>query len=422
MDHNYYETRTPINPFKLELLEDGKFGIEAKDMAIGGLTGSLFFLHIKSLNVGDMRIAYELPNNDEQPRIGFIEGWYEGNTFKRLCKHLTDTSIFVKGTSSSSLDRFVNLINDNIDSIIADCLGDADDNTRIKGRMLYGHFTIENNKLQFMYKFERLHGEANRIAVLAFNKPFMDIIVKYFDVHIIEGDPETLYYIRPGFHETDALNDFVNVPNERIVTAYRDTTEFFFPTHTIKLETASGRKAEFVEDELFYTTNNIPYNLQKSHIELNKYILLADKQTSTFHLSWRLTVDQYRDSKSVITGEAEYIELTDIFDQFDMFKLNLGYVYSEDEYRELSYRKLMGITANTVYLQNGTSTELLNKIYAMLIQHYPDIGGNKDISLWQSIRDLIGDRETLEEIYKLLYHAYPQEPYGPQSKKIKIDF
>ena len=82
----------------------------------------------------------------------------------------------------------------------------------------------------------------------------------------------------------------------------------------------------------------------------------------------------------------------------------------------------MGITANTVYLQNGTSTELLNKIYAILIQHYPDIGGNKHISLWQSIRDLVGDKETLEEIYKLLYHAYPQEPYGPQSKKIKIDF
>ena len=199
MDHNYYETRTPINPFKLELLEDGKFGIEAKDMAIGGLTGSLFFLHIKSLNVGDMRIAYELPNNDEQPRIGFIEGWYEGNTFMRKCKHLTDTSIFVKGTSSSSLDRFVNLINDNIDSVVAASRADADDDTRIKGRMLHGHFTIENNKLQFIYKFERLYGEANRIAVLAFNKPFMDIIVKYFDVHIIEGEPETYIILGLAF-------------------------------------------------------------------------------------------------------------------------------------------------------------------------------------------------------------------------------
>ena len=111
-----------------------------------------------------------------------------------------------------------------------------------------------------------------------------------------------------------------------------------------------------------------------------------------------------------------------MFDQFNMFRLQVGYIYSGEEYRELSYKKLMGLTANTVYLQNASSTELLEKLLARLEQHYPDIGGNRDISLWQSIRDLIGDRETLEEIYKLLYHAYPQEPYGPQSKKIKIDF
>ena len=111
-----------------------------------------------------------------------------------------------------------------------------------------------------------------------------------------------------------------------------------------------------------------------------------------------------------------------MFDQFNMFNLHVGDIYSAEEYRELSYRKLMGLTANTVYLQNNTSTELLTKLLARLFQHFPDIGGNKDNSLWQSIRDLVGDRETLEEIYKLLYHAYPQEPYGPQSKKIKIDF
>lgn len=418
MDSGYYEERTPLKRFKLEHMADDYFGQQATDVMVEGMYERLLFMHIKYIDVADMRFAYELPNNDITPKLCFIDGWYEGALFKRQFKHVADTSIFVNGIATSSLDRFVNLINDNIDIFVSDCKTDNDKDTKVNGKMLYGHFTIENNKLQFIYKYDTEYGEDEKIAVLGFNKPFLDIILKYFDVHVIAGRPETFYYIRPGFHETN----LVDLPKERIVTAYRDTTDFFFPTHKIKVEISNTHQPRFVDGELGYKTNAIPFNLQKSHIEFDKYILLADKETTRLRVNWRLTVDQYIDNNSVITGEAEYIVLKDMFDQFNMFKLHIGDIYSAEEYKELSYRKLMGITANTVYLQNSTSTELLTKLLARLEQHYPDIGGNRDISLWQSIRDLVGDKETLDEIYKLLYHAYPQEPYGPQSKKIKIDF
>ena len=163
-------------------------------------------------------------------------------------------------------------------------------------------------------------------------------------------------------------------------------------------------------------TNSIPFNLAKSRLEINKYILLADKITSQLPVSYKLFVSGMNDNNVQITGDAEYVVLKDEFDQFNMFKLHVGYVYNEDEYRELSYRKLMGITAKTVYLQNASSTELLTKLLARIFMHLPDIGSNANASLWESIRNIVSDKETLEEIYRLLYHAYPHEPIGPQTK------
>lgn len=422
MQSRFYEDRIPIKPFKLQYIDENITGIIARNIQIDQMNNSILFLHIKSLYVGDMRINYELPNNVISPKLCFLEFEIKNENYVCTIKEVKTTSIFVGGSGSSSLDRFVNLINDDIDSYVDECKRNDNDDTKVKGRYLYGHFTIENNKLQFKYKFERTYGEANKIAVLGFNKPFLDIIVKYFDIRGIYSRYYSMYYIRPSFHETDILNDFKNIPNERTVTAFKDTTDFFFPEHTITLEISNTYNPTFTNADNGYTVNTITYNLQTSHIEMDKYILLADKETSTLPVSYRMFVDVAIDTDVSITGEAEYIVLKDMFDQFNMFRLQVGYIYSGEEYRELSYKKLMGLTANTVYLQNASSTELLEKLLARLEQHYPDIGGNRDISLWQSIRDLISDRETLEEIYKLLYHAYPQEPYGPQSKKIKIDF
>ena len=96
-------------------------------------------------------------------------------------------------------------------------------------RLLYGNFIIEKNTLQYKYLNEKHGNTPNKIAVLGFNSVFVDIILKYFDIHYVKEDPFEFYYIRPAFYIDDIDNNFVNMPITRTVTAYRDTTEFFFP-------------------------------------------------------------------------------------------------------------------------------------------------------------------------------------------------
>ena len=432
MESNFYEERVPVNPFNLALMKDRTFGIEHPNIQIDEKNNSLLFLHIKTLNVSNMRLPYILPDNHITPYLCFITHEYQEvideetgektTVVARAIKGLCNTSIFDGNNLTSTLDKFVDIINSNIDQCVKLCKEETDEKQKVNSRLLYGNFSIEENKLQFKYKFERNVGQANRIAVLAFNEPFVDFILKYFDIKDVSTEHNTYYYINPAFQNRDISNDFKSVPDERTVTAFRDTTDFFFPTHKMFIEITNTDDPVFSSIEDGYAINNFSFNLQKSHLDFDKYILLADKETSQLPVSYRIFTAYYTDRHAEIIGEAEYIVLKDMFDQFNMFKLHVGDIYSAEEYRELSYRKLMGLTANTVYLQNNTSTELLTKLLARLFQHYPDIGGNKDNSLWQSIRDLVGDKETLEEIYKLLYHAYPCEPNGPQSKKLKIDF
>lgn len=418
---NYYETRVKLQNFNLDnKLYHDKIGMEVVGFTVRNIK-DLVFLHIKSLNVVNVRMPYSLPQNSVIPLLGFISFTYDADT-KNITHEMQVTgytSIFKKSDTASTLDRFIELLNDNIDNFIKGVRTSA---LKPDCKILYGHFLVTENKLQFKYIHENLGATANKISVLCFNQPFVDNLLKYFDIRPVKIAAETFYYIRPVFYNKDFINNFEQLPAERTVTAYRDTTEFFFPTKHITITITHGPAIDFAPGEQPHAVTELPFNLQKSEIPVNKYILLANKDRTVAEINFRLLVGDNVDPTSVMTGEAEIIVLRDMFDQFNMFRLSLGYAYSEEEYRELSYRKLMGITANTVYLQNAASTELLTKVRDILAQHLPDTGGNQDKSLWQSIRDLVGDRETLEEIYNLLYHAYPCEPYGPQSKKIKIEF
>ena len=61
-------------------------------------------------------------------------------------------------------------------------------------------------------------------------------------------------------------------------------------------------------------TNAIPFNLAKSRLEINKYILLADKITSQLPVSYKLFVKGVNDNNVQITGDVEYVVLKDEFD------------------------------------------------------------------------------------------------------------
>ena len=301
------------------------------------------------------------------------------------------------------------------------CWGCKSRDVDIDCRLLYGNFTIENNTLQYKYLNEEHGNTPNKIAVLGFDKVFVDIILKYFDIHYIKIDEYEFYYIRPAFYIEDIDNNFVNMPISRTVTAYRDTTEFFFPYIKIYIYIINKSSVQFVPGKAGFVESSFKINLQKSHIDFDKYILLGDKITTQLPISYLLSIKNVTDPNVIITGKAEYIVLKDEFDQFNMFKLRVGDIYSADEYRELSYRKSMGITVNTVYLQNASSMELLTRLLTRIFMHLPLVA-TAETSLWQSIRDIVSDKGTLEDIYKLLYHAYPHETTGPQTKRIKIDF
>lgn len=418
MSHSFYEEKTRIANFGLYHMDGTQLIAHVhNDIHVENQANSLLFLHIKTLDVSNMRMPFSLHDNDSDAKLCFI-------TFNRNAngdmvsefKCIKTGSIFSGGKSSSSLDRFIEMVNRTINYYVDENMDKLD------CRILYGNFTIEENKLQYKYQSVFNGNVKKKIAVLAFNDVYMNLILKYFDTHLLQTHDEAFYYIRPAYTIDDIDNDFINLPAIRNVPAFRDTTYFFFPYYKLFIAITNDPGLTFNNTVRGFVESSHSFNLSKAYSSTNIYILLADKQTSLLPVSYILYVNGVTDTRSFIAGTAEYIVLKDEFDQFDMFKLKVGDIYSAEEYRELSYRKLMGITANTVYLQNGSSTELLRKLLARLELHLPDIAQNGNASLWQSIRDLVGDKETLEQIYNLLYHAYPYEPVGPQIKKLKIDF
>ena len=255
-----------------------------------------------------------------------------------------------------------------------------------------------------------------KIAVMSYNNVFLEVVLRYFQLDSEVHDSENFYYVRPI--NTDSEN------NTSLVPAFRDTTEFFFPRFHIDVSISNDKDPKFAVGDEGFVAASIPFDLKQSYLNVNSYLLLANKITSVLPVSYRMTIN-ISNALKIITDmsvkcEGEYIVLRDSFDQFDQFKLDIGYLYTESEYRELSYRKLMGITANTVYLQNATSTEKLAWIVARLNMHFPEVG--KDDSTWDYIKQLVGDKESLDAIYQLLYHKYPYGPSAPLCKKAKIEF
>ena len=85
------------------------------------------------------------------------------------------------------------------------------------------------------------------------------------------------------------------MPISRTVTAYRDTTEFFFPDITVFINVINENSLQFIPGSTGYASNNFTINFKKSHIDLDKYILLADKYTSQLPVSYLLFVENVKD-------------------------------------------------------------------------------------------------------------------------------
>ena len=107
-DKIFYEERTPNVNFKLEQTRLGYFGVEHPNINVKTDCNALFFLHIKSLDLKNMRMPYRLPQNTTTAKIAYciIEN---NNVVNVISEHTT--TIFTGGTFVMTIDKFVEFLN-----------------------------------------------------------------------------------------------------------------------------------------------------------------------------------------------------------------------------------------------------------------------------------------------------------------------
>ena len=73
MANQFYEERIPIPRFSLHYNKDLNYLLNVnRNIQVDGKDNSLLFLHIKSLDVSNMRMRFTLPDNDKTPQLCFI--------------------------------------------------------------------------------------------------------------------------------------------------------------------------------------------------------------------------------------------------------------------------------------------------------------------------------------------------------------
>ena len=421
MTSNIYEERINIANFSLSYLPTLKiFGTEHKGVeTYRDNEEKLMFLYLKSMNLSNMMFPYTIPRSDKTPIFAFVIN----NTLDKSTLTV-GKPLFNGGSFTYSLDSYVSLINDKIFDYVSPM------RTMIVDKIAYPQFRVNEHQLYCKYHYVNGAGsKTGKLATFVFDNAIWEVIGKYFDLECYkdEASDNVLYKILPIL----TLDDVNSYAADSVVQSYaypiRDTTEFFHSRWKINIEISYDLNPKFGPTDRDYTKTSFDIYTDKSHLELGKYILLNNRLYSGEPLSYRITVPLSLNiiylNDIEIRLEGQYIVLQDIYNQFDCFNLQAGNIYTSDEYRELSYRKLMGITAQTVYLQNGTSTEKLQEIVERLRDHFPDIGDPKNASTWKTLRDLLDKKDFIEEIYNLLYQIHPVQSLGPpDSKKGKIEF
>ena len=77
MANQFYEERIPIPRFSLDYdNQDRNVALVAQNIHVEGKNRSLLFLHIKSLNLENMRFSFSLQDNDVHANFCFIRYKY----------------------------------------------------------------------------------------------------------------------------------------------------------------------------------------------------------------------------------------------------------------------------------------------------------------------------------------------------------
>ena len=420
MDETYiYERRTPVLNFLLVAnnvnTDNYWFGAEHRNAEFGSIDGkSLMFLNIKSLNFEKMPFPFMIKNYGTEIIMALINSTNVTDIIEK-----TEENKATYDDYAQSLTSYINTVNNSIYNYTTKF------DITSYGKIVYPQFTFEDTKL--ICNLQEKAGKGEDTYYLGFGKAMYDYIGKYFDVNFIWSTVgrHTYYYFVP-----------INGVTTKPIVAHKDLTTLLFPKWNLIIEMCTGKDEEIKTDSPNYKRMELKVDTGKSYLEVNKYLLLADLTDTKDYINYKISFNipsKFQPLLDIETGiEADIVELKDTFKQFDCYNVIVGNIYTETDYHEMSYKKLMGITAKYVYLQNGTSVEKLEVIKNLLQAHLGQNTADQTKSLWQTLRDMLdimiktdekGPKYILEEIYRLLYHTQNIENFNPpDTKYAKIDF
>lgn len=379
---------------------------------------TIYFLKLEKMYLGKMSFPIQMNSLDEEVEIYYALMHYDknaNNNYYRLKAEEIDTpGNLLANESVVSHSYFCNRIN----TLTINYVNSLDKN--LYDNLYVPCFDVCNGKLSCTYLV--VEGNKNNYPpyVIGFDNNIFNLVGKYFDTEWGKNDPddEDKFFIIHPYHgeEKWSVND-LDAEEYSIIAAHQ-TDDFFYPERNLIVEMTRDTNTHFLGNESSYKKFSFPFRNKEGIVELSKNILIANNTTireslvtsHNFRLSIEIDEEFHCNEDLEITVTGKLIPLKDIYDQFSLFNLNIYDLYTDEQYQMLSYKQIMGMQADKVYVQNQENTKVLKELR----------------DLMQSIFDPFTDKDdcniprVLRRIYDILCQTQDITNMGPPLKqKIK---
>lgn len=281
--------------------------------------------------------------------------------------------------------------------------------------LYYPSFSVFNGELSCEYTLtEGTDNTINDLYVVGFDKNLFHLLGKYFQYEY-GASFDANNYILKNYYFIYPYN------TDEKIKAVNQIEDFFHQEKILYIETTRAVNPTFTEADVGYKYNEISFRDESGIHEINKYILIAnnatiDENAITTHRT-RCKIKNNReflpDIDSEIMVTAKLIFTDDYFDNFTLFNVKVGNMYTEEEYEQLTFKKMVSITARNVYVENNLVHQLLKEIHDRFLNHF------------KSLEDMSTDNisQVVKNIYTILNQTQEITELGPPSTKLsKIDF